>query len=180
MALAASSRAETTAASVPQRESRRSDSLSRGPRCRERCRGSARTDRTGFPARLVAQAGRREKSDRARKHRRLIGEDVTEHVLVTMTSNSPGLLIRCMAIASTSTCCTSTPGNSLGDLVHDLAPQSRRLQHVRLVDTGHSPRRERQVRTQPHHALDLVFAVDQRIDGGATAVVCPASRRLSK
>ncbi len=30
---------------------------------------------------LVAQAGRRQKSDRARKHRRLVGQNVAEHVL---------------------------------------------------------------------------------------------------
>ena len=65
------------------------------------------------PGRRVAQRRAGQQADRAREHRRLVAEDVAEHVLgeddVEVARGWPS---SCIAALSTSTCSSSTCGNS--------------------------------------------------------------------
>ena len=74
---------------------------------------------------------------RAGDHRRLVGEDVAEHVLGDDTSNCYGSRISCMATLSTSTVLELRLVNARRHVPDDLAPQARALEHVRLVDARH-------------------------------------------
>ena len=68
-----------------------------------------------------------------------------------------------------------------GDLDGDLAPEPRRLEHVRLVDGRDAllpPAREAE--REPDDARDLVLAVLERVDGAALAVDDLAEARLAE
>ena len=119
------------------------------------------------PGPSAAERGARQHPQRAGQHRRLIGEDVAEHVLGHDDLERRGAATSCMAALSTSSArarCSGLPGMQLPD---HLAPEAARLQHVGLVDARHPrpgrPERDPAIRsisarlyTQASEALSAV------------------------
>ena len=111
--------------------------------------------------------------ERARDHRGLVGEDVAEQVLGEQHVEAARLaheqhrarvdeLVRELDVVVV-----------LRHLVHDLDPELRDLEHVRLVHVRHVPAASaRGLEGDARDALDLDLVVDQRV-----ARLAPARRR---
>ena len=95
--------------------------------------------RTGPACRRSPSDALGQHADRAGEHRRLVAEDVAEHVLGDdHVEVRAGAETSCIAALSTSTCSSSMCGNSRACTSLTTSRHSRRgLQHVGLVDARH-------------------------------------------
>ena len=122
-------------ASSPPRGASRAGSPCRCRRCRVRSRAPARTGPGPCSPRLAEGSMPSEPVSIAASSLRMSPKRFS----VTITSKLVGPETSCMAALSTSRCSSSTPSYSGGEPGHGLAPEPRRLQHVRLVDGGDPP-----------------------------------------
>jgi len=108
----------------------------------------------------LAEGGRRQHADRAREHRGLVAEDVAEHVLGEDHVEVPWRRDQLHGRVVDQDVLEPHVRELLGvHPAHDLAPQPRGLEHVRLVDARHATARglERRAR-DPLDLGDRVLA----------------------
>jgi hypothetical protein len=129
----------------------------------------------------VAQRCAGEEPQRARQHRRFVGQDVAEHVLGD--DHVEGLRGGHEAHrARIDELVLDADARRLGRyLVRDLSPEARRLEHVGLVDRGDElATRGGQAHRETDDAADLLVVVLKRIDGACALADLLAEARLSE
>ena len=113
----------------------------------------------------VAQAGGSEHTERARDLGRLVGEDVTEHVLSHHDVEVGGAVDQLHRRVVHKQILDLDIGIlGLADAMHDLAPHAACLKHVGLVDARHLlAALARCLERLARDALDLVLAILERV-----------------
>ena len=112
----------------------------------------------------------REHPDRAGQHRRLVAEDVAEHVLgedhveVTRRGDQPHRRVVDEQVLE-----LDVRELRRVDLAHDLAPQTAGLEHVGLVDARHAGARSAE--RDPRDPLDLLTRVRAEVRGASAVRV---------